>query len=260
MSDFMYDLPEWAMFAVCVLLVGCLSAAALTFMSVLRRLWPTGAHGPNMVNTMLSGILLPTGIVIAFVASDIWQQDAKGRTAVEQEAIAVADTLRVAKFLPADLREQVTGVLDDYIREVIEVEWPLMGDGRSSQIAEDQLETLMVTSVRIEAGTDQLGLQRAAEALRRYTTDIENARNQRLLVSHGRVLPTKWAAVLVLLFVAACVLSELHMGHRRPLALSLALFSLGFGATLYLIASFDRPFTGTTIIEPTSLSVLLVRG
>lgn len=260
MFDFMYDLPEWAMFAVCVLLVGCLSAAALILMRGLRRLWPPAAHGPNMVNTMLSGILLPTGIVIAFVASDIWQQDAKGRTAVEQEAIAVADTLRVAKFLPAEMREQVTGVLDDYIREVIENEWPLMGDGRSSQIAEDQLETLMVASVRIEAGTDQLGLRRAAESLRRYTTDIENARNQRLLVSHSRVMPTKWVAVLVLLFVAACVLSELHMGHRRPLALSLALFSLGFGATLYLVASFDRPFTGTTIIEPTSLSVLLIRG
>ena len=256
----MYDLPEWAMFAVCVLLVGCLSVTALALMVALRRLWPPGARRPNMVSTMLSGILLPTGIVIAFVASDIWQQDAKGRTAVEQEAIAVADTLRIVKFLPADLREQVTGVLDGYIREVIEHEWPLMGDGRASQIPEDQLETLMVISVRIEAGTDQIVLQRAAEALRRYTTDIENARNQRLLASHGRVLPTKWVAVLVLLFVAACVLSELHMSHRRPLALSLALFSLGFGATLYLVASFGRPFTGTTIIEPTSLSVLLVRN
>ncbi|KAB0606487.1 DUF4239 domain-containing protein [Castellaniella defragrans] len=258
--DFMYDLPEWAMFVSCVLLVGGLSAAALALMYALRRLWPPGSHGPNMVNTMLSGILLPTGMVITFVAADIWQQDAKGRTAVEKEAVAVADTMRVVKFLPADLREQVTGVLDDYIREVVENEWPLMGEGRASQIAEDQLETLMVISVRIEAGTDGLGVQRAAEALRRYTMAIEKARNQRLLVSHSRVMPTKWIAVLVLLFVAACVLSELHMTQRRPLILSLTLFSLGFGATLYLIASFDRPFTGTTIIEPTSLSVLLVRG
>ncbi|WP_368643025.1 hypothetical protein [Castellaniella ginsengisoli] len=253
MFDFMYDLPEWAMFAACVLLVGGLSVTALILMIVFRRLWPPGPHAYTMVSTMLSGILLPTGIVIAFVASDIWQQDAKGRTAVEQEAIAVADTLRIAKFLPVELREQVTGILDDYIREVIEIEWPLMGDGRASQVAEDQLETLMILSVEIESGTSQL-------SLRRYATDIENARNQRLLVAQGRVLPTKWAALLVLLFTAACVLSELHLKHRRPLILSMALFSLGFGATLYMIASFDRPFTGTTVIEPTSLSVLLVRG
>ncbi|GAA0772996.1 hypothetical protein ABRZ04_07440 [Castellaniella ginsengisoli] len=260
MFDFMYDLPEWAMFAACVLLVGGLSVAALILMIVFRRLWPPAPHAYTMVSTMLSGILLPTGIVLAFVASDIWQQDAKGRTAVEQEAIAVADTLRIAKFLPVELREQVTGVLDDYIREVIEIEWPLMGDGRASQVAEDQLETLMILSVEIESGTSQLALRRAAEELRRYATDIENARNQRLLVAQGRVLPTKWAALLVLLFTAACVLSELHLNHRRPLILSMALFSLGFGATLYMIASFDRPFTGTTVIEPTSLSVLLVRG
>lgn len=260
MFDFIYDLPEWLMFVVCVLLVGCLSLAAVALMTALRRLWPTGPHGANMIDTMLSGILLPTGIVIAFVASDIWQQDTKGRTAVEQEAIAVADALRISKFLPADLREQVTGVLDDYIREVVGNEWALMGEGQASQIAEDQLESLVVISVRIEAGTDQIGLQRAAESLRRYTSNIESARNQRLLVSHARVKTTKWVTVLVMLFVAACVLSELHRTRRRPLCLALGLFSLAFGATLYLITSYDRPFTGTTIIEPTSLSVLLVRG
>ncbi|MDY0308172.1 MAG: DUF4239 domain-containing protein, partial [Castellaniella sp.] len=224
MYDFMYDLPEWAMFIGCTLLVGGLSSVALISMWGLRRLWPLDTRGSNMANTMLSGILLPTGIVIAFVASDIWQQDAKGRTAVEQEAVAVADTLRIAKLLPTDLREQVTGVLDDYIREVIEVEWLLMGDGRSSQVAEDQLDTLVRISMQVEAGSSQIGLHRAAESLRRYTMDIEDARNQRLLVSHSRVLPTKWAAMLVLLFVAACVLCELHMGHRRPLALALTLF------------------------------------
>lgn len=260
MFEFMYYLPEWGMFICCVLAVGAVCAAAFGLMLLFRLVWRPAAHGPNMVNTMLSGILLPTGIVIAFVASDIWQQEAKGHTAVEQEAMAVADALRVAKFLPDHLREQVTGVLDDYIREVIDHEWPLMAENRASQVAEEQLESVMTLSVQIEALGDDVRMRRTAEALRRYAKDIEGARNQRLLVSHSQVMPTKWTALLVLLFVAACVISELHMGQRRPLVLAMALFSLGFGATLYLIASFDRPFTGTTIIEPTTLSTMLVRG
>ncbi|MFV0283829.1 MAG: hypothetical protein ACK5JE_08590 [Castellaniella sp.] len=260
MFNFMYDLSEWAMFTVCVLLIGALTVIALGVMSALHRLWPPVAHGPSMVSTMLSGILLPTGIVIAFVASDIWQQEAKGRIAVEQEAIAVADALRVAQRLPVELREQVTGGLDDYIREVVENEWPLMSKGGSSRVAEDQLETLGIIAAKIGTQSRSPDLHRAAETLWRYMTDIEKARNQRLLVSHSQVASSKWFAMLVLLFVAACVLCELHLGQRRPLALSMTLFSLGFGATLYLIASFDRPFTGSTIIEPTPLSVLLIRG
>ena len=260
MFDFMYDLPEWAMFTSCVLMVGGISAAALILMMALHRLWPPRANGPGMISTMLSGILLPTGLVIAFVASDIWQHDAEGRTAVEQEAMAVSDSLRIAKLLPPDLQLQVTGVLNDYILEVIENEWPLMSEGRSSQVAEEQLQALMATSVSLEVEHPEIQMQRVSEALRRYTMDIERARNQRLLVSQDHVLTTKWVAVLVLLFVAACVVSELHLGQRRPLTLSLLLFSLGFGATLYLIASFDRPFTGNTVIEPTTLSTMLVRG
>ncbi|WP_322998272.1 hypothetical protein [Castellaniella sp.] len=218
-----------------------------------------------MTSTMLSGILLPTGLVIAFVAADVWQQETKGRTAVEQEAIAVADVLRTAKHLPAELREQVTGLTSDYIREIVEEEWRLMARGDSSSKAENLLDVLEQTSVHIDiqarnAGAARVGMEQAARDLRRYVQQVESARNQRLLVANSRVSTNKWFAVLVLLFVAACVIYELHATQRRPLALALALFSLSFGATLYLIASYDRPFTGATIIAPESMTLMQMRA
>lgn len=264
MFDFLYDLSDWALFFVCVLIVLGLTALAVGVMTLVRMAWPN-RQKHTMVNSMLSGILLPTGLVLAFVASDIWQQDTKGRTAVEQEAVAVADILRVARHLPTSLREQVTGLTDDYIRSVVEEEWPLMAQGQASRKVEELLDALDQTSVQVdvaaaEAGARQIGLRLAAKDLRRYTQEVEAARNQRLLVSNSRVMATKWAAVLVLLFVAACVIYELHATQTRPLVTSLALFSLGFGATLFLIASFDRPFTGATIIEPKSMTLMLMRG
>lgn len=261
MFEFIQLLPPLLKFAACVLFVGLIALVALGMMSMLRRAWPPGLHAPNMVNTMLSGILLPTGMVIAFVAADIWQQDAKGHVAVEHEASAVVDVLRIAKFLPGDRRESVTGLIDDYIREVVENEWPFMATGRWSLVAEDQLEALIIASVELEASTDQLGLRRAAEELRRYAQNIERARDDRLLIARSPgIMSAKGAVVLMLLFVAACVLCELHLSQRRPLVLSMLLFSLSFGATLYLIVSFDRPFMGTNQIQPESLSLLLIRG
>lgn len=261
MFEFIHLLPSLPKFAACVLFVGLIALIALGMMGVLRRAWPPGPHAPNMVNTMLSGILLPTGMVIAFVAADIWQQDAKGHVAVEHEASAVIDVLRIAKFLPGDQRETVTGLIDDYIREVVDNEWALMAQGKWSRTAEDQLEALVIASVRIEANADKLGQRRAAEELRRYTLNIERARDDRLLIARNPgIMSAKGAVVLILLFVAACVLCELHLNQRRPLVLSMLLFSLSFGATLYLIISFDRPFFGTNQILPESLTLLLIRG
>jgi hypothetical protein len=264
MFDFIYDLSDGMLFIVCVAMVALITVLAAGAMAAVRVAWPN-RQKTSMVNTMLSGILLPTGLVIAFVASDVWQQETRGRTAVEHEAVAVADTLRVAQHLPVDLRAQVTGLTTDYIREVVEEEWPLMATGQSSQKAESLLDALGQTSIQVDvyakdAGPERIGLQQAAEDLRRYATQIEAARDQRLLVASSRVVTTKWTAVLVLLFVAACVIQELHATQRRAMVLALALFSLGFGATLYLIASFDRPFTGATIIEPGSLTLMLMRG
>jgi hypothetical protein len=264
MFDFMYDLQDGSLFIVCILIVDLTALAAALFMTAVRLAWPN-RQKTSMVNTMLSGILLPTGLVIAFVASDVWQQETKGRAAVEQEAIAVADTLRIAQHLPAELGSQVTGLTNDYIRNVVEEEWPLMARGQASLKAESLLDALEQTSVQVDAqaqdaGAAQIGMAQAAKDLRRYTQQVESARNQRLLVANSRVMTNKWAAVLVLLFVAACVIHELHATQRRPLVLALTLFSLGFGATLYLIASYDRPFPGATIIEPESLTLMLMRG
>lgn len=264
MFDFMYDLQDWSLFVACILIVCLVSALAAAGMGLLRLVWPN-RQKTNMVNTMLSGILLPTGLVVAFVASDVWQQENKGRTAVEQEAIAVADIMRTAQHLPAELREQVVGLTDDYVRDIVEREWPLMAQGQASQKAESLLDALEQTSIQVDAmaeaaGPDRIGLQQTAKDLRRYTQQIEAARNQRLLVANGRVVLTKWMAVLVLLFVAACVICELHAHQRRAAVMALALFSLGFGATLYLIASYDRPFSGATIIEPKSMTLMLIRG
>lgn len=263
MFDFMYDLQDWSLFVVCILIVALTALAAAGAMMAVSLLWPN-RQKTTMVNTMLSGILLPTGLVIAFVASDVWQQETRGRTAVEQEAIAVADVLRTAQHLPAELKDQVIGLTNDYIRNVVEEEWPLMALGQASGKAESLLDALEQTSIQADvqardAGADQVGMAQAAKDLRRYSQQVEASRNQRLLVADSRVMPTKWAAVLMLLFVAACVIHELHATQRRPLALAMALFSLGFGATLYLIVSYDRPFTGITIIEPDSLTLMLLR-
>uniref|UniRef100_UPI003341DE3E bestrophin-like domain n=1 Tax=Castellaniella defragrans TaxID=75697 RepID=UPI003341DE3E len=256
--DFMYSVPDWVIFIISVIEVAIICICALGLMRLLRRIWPE-RHGANLINTMLSGILLPTGMVIAFVAADVWQTDAKGRNAVEQEAIAISDTLRIARFFDSETREIVLADINNYIRDVVETEWPLMAQGQFSETAESLLEALDILSVRIEGESQEFSQRRAAQELRHYTREIEQARNQRLLVSHQHVSITKWFTLLMLLFVSACVMIELHLAHRRALYVSMGLFSLGFGAALFLISAYDGPFLGRGNIGPESLALMLLK-
>lgn len=256
--DFVYELPEWGLFLFSIASVCVLCLIALALMRSLRMLFPE-QRGANIVSTMLSGILLPTGMVIAFVAADVWQLDIQGKTAVEQEASAVSDSLRVVRHLPPEIRDPLRAEINAYITTTIDQEWPLMGKGENSLVAEDHLDELVVASVRLEANAQNISQMLAAQELRRYVGKIEAARDVRLQVSLSRVGASKWLAVFILLFVSACVLIELHIIHRRPMWIAMGLFSVGFGVTIFLISAYDRPFTGHTIIEPESMLLLMVR-
>src|SRR5690606_16487584 len=118
----------------------------------------------------------------------------------------------------------------------------------------------VVTSVGIETATQDFSQRRAAQELRRYALEIERARNQRLLASHLRVSPTKWFTVFMLLFVSACVTVELNCRHKSVQYASMAQFSQRSCATLFLIAAYDATILGRSNIEPSSLTMMLLKG
>jgi hypothetical protein len=239
--------------------VALLGVFAFAVMVVAHRMIPN-TRGTTMVNTMLSGILLPTGMVIAFVAADVWQNDERGRVAVEQEATAVSDAIRVTKHLAPEPAAKIKKLIQDYVESAMADEWPRMAQSLYSDETEMALENLMVAAVRLEAHAADFAESIAGQELRKYTTRIELARDSRLRVSETRIRTPKWVAVWILLFVSACVLAELHLHHRRALLIAMSLFSLGFGVTIFLISAYDRPFTGRTIIEPLALQNALVRA
>jgi hypothetical protein len=257
--DWIFYLSDLALFFFSIASVAVVGLVAMAIMAITHRIFPN-TKGTTMVSTMLSGILLPTGMVIAFVAADVWQNDEKGRVAVEQEATAVSDSIRVTKHLSPEPAAKIKKLIQDYVESAMADEWPRMAESQYSDETEMALENLMVAAVRLEARAADFAESIAGQELRRYTTRIELARDSRLRVSETRIRTPKWVAVWILLFVSACVLAELHLHHRRPLLIAMSLFSLGFGVTIFLISAYDRPFTGRTIIEPFALQNALVRA
>lgn len=257
--DAVFELSDFWLFFVCVFGVWLLTMLAAALMAGLMVLIPH--RGIPMVGTMLTGILLPTGMVLTFVASDVWQTDAAGRAAVANEASAISDSLRVAKYLPFELSEPIRAAIQDYTYSVVRDEWPMLGRGDVNSDSEYYLEDLMVKAVQLQSNQPaNSSLAIAGQELRRYVTRIELARDERLRVADTQVRMPKWASVFVMLFVSACVLAELHIMSRRSLAVVTTLFAFGFGVTIYLIAAYDRPFIGQSMISPQPLERALTRA
>jgi len=252
-----FNISDSRLFLFSVLVVMALSLAAALLSAVLRRVFPIRTPG-TMVATMLTGILLPTGMVVAFVASDVWHNEEKGRAAVETEAAALSDVQRAARYLDPASREKVNKLVDKYVHLVADSEWPEMGKGTSLPAVDEVIEELAVLAAGVGLQSDASKREAiAAKELGNYVSRVEHARDSRLRIAEIRVRLPKWLAVFIMLFVSACVIAELHLAHPRTLIVSLLLFSLAFGVTVFLIAAYDRPFTGKTIIEPTPLYKVL---
>jgi hypothetical protein len=138
-------------------------------------------------------------VLIAFVVVVVWQQYNDADANYSQEVSAAADVFAGARALPAPQARSVQTLLDRYITEMIDDEWPLMRSARASDAATVTLAALsrdaVATADRPDAG-DALRVRVAAAV--QHLFDL---RNRRLADNAQTLPPVLWAALLV----GACI-------------------------------------------------------
>lgn len=252
-----YDIPDGLLYFVCLFGILLLSLAAAGLAQLLRN-WHPPLGNSAIVTTLLGGLLVPTGMVLAAVANDVWRADQRGHEAVAQEAVALSNLMHEAVRSNSDNGRAVIDSARAYARSALEREWPMMNHGNASVETTIALDALEDTVALHNESSAPLGRARGA-MMQRYLDQIDVARDARLTVARYKVDGTKWWTLFTLLAVGAFVVAELHRNHRRDEIVSLALYSVAFGSLVFLILVFDRPFTGRTIIEPTQLRALLAQ-
>jgi hypothetical protein len=107
------------------------AAVAITAMLLMRRRAPEGSWFQD--GDRASGVfgVLATGfaVMIGFVIFLAFESFDTSRSGAEAEAEIVAQQVETAQFMPAAVRDRLTGQLVCYARAVIGVEWPAMQSG-----------------------------------------------------------------------------------------------------------------------------------
>jgi hypothetical protein len=250
-----YDLPNWLLGMLMVLVVTGLSAAGLVAARPhVRRLFgPPPGHN-DVVSYYLGTFGVFYGLTIGLIAVASWQNLADLEGLVNEEAAAMRVLDRAVILYPEPARGQLHRLLVVYVDNVIEDEWPAQTRGETPESGSELLADFGRALTGVEPATaGQQALH--AETLRAFSHYVALRRER--LFSVGEGLPEVVWWVLVLGAVLNIGLTYLFAVERLGVHLLLTLALAAFVALLiFLIAAMDHPFLGEFSVGPDAFVAL----
>lgn len=255
MGDWLLNLPlPWM--ALLVFLAIYLATAAIYF--VVTRL-AVDARG-RAFKAVSPGMLPPLGIIfgllVGFVAVQVWNDFDRAKVAVTTEASALRGIVLLAESVPEDERQKLRQVVNRHIDEAMTHEWGSMAKRQMTlaPLPTHLIEGLKVTLAVNPADESQKTAQREIINELRWALD---ARRQRIVVSQSSVSVVKWAAILLQGFCALIAIAMVHSDNRLACAIALTIFATGVAVSVLLIAAYSRPFTGEISVGPELLKQVM---
>ena len=255
MIDWLHNLPLGWM-ALAVFVVTYLVAAGIYWLvmalAVGERARAFKAISPGMLPPL--GIIF--GLLVAFIAAQVWGDLDRAHAAVNREASALRAIVLLAASFPGEPETRLRALVHRHIEDAVTQEWPAMARRRATLTMTPAAlaEALQVSLALTPRGDGQVAAQREILSAMQNAFD---ARRQRILVSQSTVNWVKWTALLVQAVCTLLAIAMVHSDNRASAAFALGLFATGVAVSVVLISSHDRPFTGELSVGPDVLLQVL---
>jgi Protein of unknown function (DUF4239) len=194
------------------------------------------------------------GILIGFLANDIWDRDRRARAAIRSEADSLVTLFTLVSTFnrPAD---EIAAAIRSYATVVTTKEWPAMAEGDAAPQAERSLDDLLRVVVRsVETPGSNQVLDRA---LLDTAIAIRGSRNTRLTLSRDESGPFKWIAVVVLSVLGQISIAVVHLEKLRPQILALAILSASLIFVIGVLAAHEVPFAPPFAVSSAPIAEVL---
>jgi hypothetical protein len=202
------------------------------------------------------GLLPPLGIIfglfVAFTAAQVWTDNEKANAEIDREASALRNVVILATAFPRDSEAQLRELIRRYIADAVTQEWPMMAQGTATLRAIPGVlaEALRATLALSPSSEGQKTAQRQIAAALETALD---ARRQRIIISQSQVDLLKWVCLFLQAVCALVAIAMVHSDDRLASIIAMGIFATGVAASMLLILTYDRPFTGEISIRPDPL-------
>lgn len=255
MADLLYHLPVvWmavVIVAVTLLISGTIYAAVIA-LATGERARAFKAMSP----VMLTPLAVVFGLIIAFLASQVWTDVQRANNAVISEANALRSIVVLAAYYPQEQQARIRAFVRRHIENAVNEEWPAMARGRADVplISARYAEGLQLALSIVPQSEAQMIAQREMVS---SLQSVFDARRERIIISESSINWVKWSVVGLLAALLQVTIAIIHSDNKTTAAISMAIFSVAVAASTVLIASHNRPFTGEISVGPARLMQVL---
>jgi magnesium-transporting ATPase (P-type) len=188
-------------------------------------------------------------VLLAFVVIVEWEMFRETQNKVTNEVEAMSSVFRDARlFSDIEKRTSIQNALIAYATNVIEEEWPMMADQKSSPKALDQIHKVfrLVGELHPKDDYEKLWYQEMIVKMNRFS----DARNQRVMCSAEGIPEFMWVMLIVLSVIT--IGYTFFFGISNPYVHISTVTVLCVVVTLGLLTiyAFDHPFTGIITVTP----------
>jgi hypothetical protein len=242
LDDFIYNSPPW-LSSIVFVAVGII-ASGLMLLVATRLVDEETRHLHNEFTLFtVTNISVFYAVLLAFIAIAAWEDLEKAANTVGREAVRATSLYLDAQGLEdkgavSTLRAE----LDDYIKTVINREWPDQQAGHASEAAEPDLRQLRTTLAKLKPQTsgDAIVMQEMLKGL----NELFDAYHDRREAASGHIPSSVWWVIGFLGVLTVGFTAFLGMRHLWVHFVLLAGFTTTIVIVVTLIVQLDYPFRG----------------
>ncbi|HEX4703240.1 MAG TPA: hypothetical protein VH352_14015 [Pseudonocardiaceae bacterium] len=196
-------------------------------------------------------------VMLGFVVVIEWESLEATKGTTFDEANELGALFWNARALPPSVGGALERTTKDYATEVIDAEWPLMGNGESSSLATGLVYTMRdeINALPTETPREQTVYQQSLD----HVNNLAAARRKRIDESAERVPGVLWVVLILgaVLTVGYSFLFGLanfwsHLLISAPLGVMVVL-------ALIVIDQLNHPFSGMVAVSPEAFHIFLNR-
>lgn len=194
-------------------------------------------------------------VLLGFMVADAMQRFGEARATVQQEASSLGNVYRLAEGLDDKNRDKIRLLCKNYAEVVIKDEWPKLGEKKDSLIAWKVYRELWQECTKYEPVTQRQS--NAQQVLLSAMVSVGDSRRLRVEGLHNG-LPAELWMVLCLGGAATIIFTYFFRAENsRTQVVMVAIVSLVICLNLFLLATYDDPFSGDVQVTPAAFETQL---
>jgi hypothetical protein len=194
-------------------------------------------------------------VLLGLMLIAVWEKWNAAEDLTTDEANELAGIFWWAHALPQPEGRHIQQLVRSYAEVVVEDEWPLMAQGRSSPKAWATLDELRgaILGLKPPKGAKQIGYdQMRYEEMLEQLHDLGNARRERLLAAGQGLPPIMWVVLILGGVITVGFTYLFGLNNTMVHLLMVAALALIISMSLFTVAALDYPFNGDIRIHPSA--------